>query len=92
VRKAAHLTVYGILAGLWLRAFLRERALPRSTASWTSLAITVAWACVDELHQTTVPTRTGSAMDVALDAMGAAAVLMLARAILEDGGPEMASR
>jgi VanZ family protein len=78
LRHVAHVTIYGVLAGLWLRAFLRERVLPVTTATWVALAITVAWACVDELYQTTVPTRSGSAMDVALDSAGAVAVLIVA--------------
>ncbi len=78
LRHVAHLTIYGILAGLWLRAFLRERVLPVTTATWAALAISVAWAGVDELYQTTVPTRSGSAMDVALDSAGAVAALIVA--------------
>lgn len=79
VRKSAHVVVYGLLAGLWLRAFVRERVLPWSAAAWATFAITVAWACVDELIQSATASRTGSAMDVALDAAGAALVLLVAR-------------
>src|SRR5688500_18733631 len=76
IRKAGHLAVYGILAGLWRRALVRERALAVPAASWAAFAISVAWACVDELHQSTVPSRGGSAMDVVIDAAGAAVVLL----------------
>ncbi len=86
IRKTAHLTVYGILAGLWLRAFVRERALPLPVATWAAFAITVAWACVDELHQATVPSREGSALDVAVDAVGAATILIVARAAQRRNG------
>jgi VanZ family protein len=79
VRKAGHLTIYGILAALWLRAFVRERVLALSAAAWAAFGITVAWACIDELHQSTVNSRTGSVADVALDALGAAVVVILAR-------------
>jgi VanZ family protein len=79
VRKSAHFTVYAILAALWLRAFVRERVLPLPAAAWLAFAITVAWACVDELHQSTVASREGSAVDVAIDAVGAAVVLVVAR-------------
>ena len=79
VRKSAHVTVYALLAALWLRAFLRERVLPLPAAAWVAFAITVAWACVDEMHQSTVASRAGSAVDVAIDAVGAAVVVLLAR-------------
>ncbi len=79
VRTSGHVAVYALLAGLWLRAFVRERVLPGSAAAWAAFAITVAWACVDELNQSTMASRTGSAMDVALDAAGAALVLRVAR-------------
>ncbi len=80
LRKAGHLTVYGILAGLWRRALVRERALSRPAASWTAFAISVAWACVDELHQSTVPSRGGNPVDVVIDAAGAAVVLLVSSA------------
>jgi VanZ family protein len=79
VRKSAHVTVYALLAGLWLRAFVRERELPLPAAAWVAFAITVAWACVDELHQSTVDSREGSPVDVAIDAAGAAVALIAAR-------------
>jgi VanZ family protein len=79
VRKGAHFTVYGLLAALWLRAFVRERVLPLSAAAWLAFAITVAWACVDEMHQSTTVSREGSPIDVAIDATGAAVVLLVAR-------------
>jgi hypothetical protein len=39
----------------------------------------VAWAIIDESHQATVSTRTGSARDVALDAAGAAVAVVAMR-------------
>ena len=69
VRKAAHLTEYAILAGLWIGALTPPR--PRTWAAWRAWAITVGWAVVDESFQTMTPSRTGSAWDVALDAGGA---------------------
>src|SRR5688572_20810207 len=59
VRKAGHFSVYGILAALWLRAFVRERVLALPAAAWAAFGITVIWACVDELHQSTVASRRG---------------------------------
>jgi VanZ family protein len=78
VRKAAHLTEYAILAALWFRAFTRTATSP-TTAAWLALAVSVACAVVDETHQALVPTRTGSAGDVMIDAVGALAALAAAR-------------
>lgn len=76
VRKAAHVTEYGILAMLWFRALTRGVSFRVPTAAWLALAISVATAIVDESHQATVPSRTGSAADVLLDSFGAAAALV----------------
>lgn len=79
VRKSAHLTLYGILAWLWFRAFRRERVLGASAAAAVALAVSLAWAVVDEGHQATVPSRTPSAWDVAIDGAGATAALAALR-------------
>jgi len=72
IRKSAHMTEYGILAALWFTALTRNTRLPRRGATWAALAVAVAWAAVDELHQATTTTRSGSAGDVGIDAAGAA--------------------
>jgi VanZ family protein len=74
VRKAAHFTVYGILSGL---AFYSWRASLPARLRWTfkwsglALALTLIAACLDEFHQSFVPSRTASPRDVLLDMMGA---------------------
>lgn len=40
-----------------------------------ALALTLAWAVLDELHQTTVPGRFGSLTDMLLNALGAVLAL-----------------
>jgi len=77
LRKGAHLTEYAILAALWYRAFTRERNHSARAASWTAFAISLAWAALDEWHQSFLPSRTSSAMDVALDGAGAALALVV---------------
>ena len=76
VRKAAHLTEYGILALLWFRTLTRGGGLRVSTGAGLALVICVASAIIDESHQATIPSRTGSASDVLLDSVGAAAALV----------------
>jgi VanZ family protein len=78
-RKAAHVTEYAVLSGLWFVALTRERGLPRRRAAWIALVVAVGWAILDELHQAIVPSRTASAMDVAIDALGAFAAAMVGR-------------
>ena len=78
VRKSAHLSEYAILAALWLRAFVRGRNLSPRTAGFLALAISVAWAILDELHQSFVPSRTASLADVLVDSAGALIALTVA--------------
>jgi VanZ family protein len=70
LRKAAHMTVYAILGALLLRALGRE--LP-------AFLVGVAYAVSDEIHQHFVEGRHGSAVDVALDAVGVTVGIYLFR-------------
>jgi VanZ family protein len=63
LRKAAHMVEFGLLWWLWWRALGFRRA-------GLAAAVTLAYAATDELHQTTVPGRDGSAADWAIDAAG----------------------
>lgn len=71
LRKAVHVTEYFILGLLLFRAFRGG-----SAAAWNwrwsffSLIGVVLWAAVDELHQSFVPARTASAVDVGIDITG----------------------
>jgi len=67
LRKAAHMTEFGLLWVLWLRALPG----PRVQAALSALAITLAYAVSDEIHQSFVPGRHASPLDVAIDAAGA---------------------
>jgi len=81
IRKAAHVTEYAVLAGLWWRAFWRPvRRDPRPwgwPVAGQALLGSTLWAAADELHQATTATRSASGRDVALDAAGAALGLLL---------------
>ena len=73
IRKSAHVTEYAVLAGLWWWAWA-----PRGASSGlAAFALSVATAVLDEIHQATTVTRTGSVVDILLDAAGAAAALVL---------------
>jgi VanZ family protein len=63
LRKGAHVTEYAILGGLLYRALGREAL---------ALALGIAYAATDELHQHFVHGRHASPVDVAIDAVGVA--------------------
>jgi VanZ family protein len=70
LRKAAHMTEYGLLWFLWHRALgFRHTAL--------AVAITLAYAATDELHQRFVTGRHGTPVDVLIDAAGVAIAIAL---------------
>jgi VanZ family protein len=74
-RKIAHLTEYAMLGFLAWRTALGEPALigarwPRPTA--VALIFCALYACTDEFHQSFVPGRQASPVDVLIDTFGAA--------------------
>ena len=78
VRKAAHFTEYAILALLAARAFATShQALLRRRWFITSLVLVILYALSDELHQTFVPSRTGSIYDSFIDMSGGLTALLL---------------
>ena len=79
LRKVGHLTEYGVLAVLWYRARAYRTAAWVPEAARLALLVAVAYAVTDEFHQALVASRTGSVVDVAIDAVGAAAGLLLLR-------------
>lgn len=81
VRKTSHITEYALLAILLWRAL--RKPLPgdsrpwSSSVAWQALAMAVFYAATDEFHQTFVPSRTGSIIDVLWDSAGATAGLLV---------------
>jgi VanZ family protein len=65
LRKAAHMTEYGIL---W---WLLQRALGESRRA-VAAAVAIAYAATDEFHQTFVSGRHGTPVDVLIDTAGIA--------------------
>lgn len=68
LRKGAHLTEYAVLGALLYRALGREPL---------ALAVGIAYAATDELHQHFVRGRHASPVDVAIDAVGVAAGMLV---------------
>ena len=70
--KLAHLTVFGLLCLLTLRARHGGFKPLAPRAATSAFALVVLWGVLDEVHQYFVPGRDASARDVAADALGAA--------------------
>jgi VanZ family protein len=89
IRKLAHPTVYGVLAGLnYLAVRVSGFAAPlRGAVIAFSLAVGVA--VFDEARQAGLSSRTGSALDVMLDASGCIAVLAVAVLFARRQSPRM---
>ncbi|HXF99124.1 MAG TPA: VanZ family protein [Gaiellaceae bacterium] len=68
LRKLAHLTEYAVLG------LLLARALAQPTAA---AALGTLYAISDEIHQAFVPGRSGAPLDVAIDAVGVVAGVLL---------------
>ncbi len=71
IRKFAHLAEYAILGALAFRAARGGERGWNATWALTALAIAAAIAIGDEFHQSFVPSRTGSPVDVLIDTAGA---------------------
>ncbi len=79
VRKLAHFTEYGILMLLGYWAFGRGLGYAPQPAWRYAIWTSIAYAIFDELHQLTVPGRTGNGLDVLIDAAGVLFVAYLIR-------------
>ncbi len=74
LRKSAHFVEYAVLSMLTYRALGTPDAGRRRAARLAgALALALSVAVLDEVHQGTTQTRTGSPRDVLFDAVGAAA-------------------
>jgi VanZ family protein len=70
LRKIGHAAEFAVLGALLTRAL---------GAAWLAFALGVLYAVSDEVHQLFVPGRTGSALDVVLDALGVAVGVLVWR-------------
>jgi VanZ family protein len=78
VRKSAHFTEFFILGCLAFWALRRGRPRRwRAPWSFQALALAVAWALLDEAHQSFVANRTASLADSGVDSFGAATSQLL---------------
>jgi VanZ family protein len=77
LRKLGHFTEYAILAYLARRAFVSSSYgfLRRCWFQW-ALGLVVAYALLDEFHQSFVPSRTASIYDSVIDVAGGITILL----------------
>jgi VanZ family protein len=68
LRKLGHVTGYALLATLWWWALRGVTTRPLLIA----VCVAFVYACTDEFHQTFVSGRTGTPVDVGVDAIGMA--------------------
>jgi VanZ family protein len=76
-RKVVHAAEYALLCALWWRAL--RPAAPSRVALVASLTVSIAYAVSDEVHQSFVPGRTGTPIDVSIDAAGAGLAALVIR-------------
>ena len=71
IRKSAHMIEYAILGALTVRALTTPGARISRPLIVRALVACAVYALLDEAHQTLVPSRTGSGIDVMIDIAGA---------------------
>lgn len=74
IKKGAHFGEFAVLAILVFRAIDAERSSVRQRA-FLALGVSLAYAVIDELHQSLVPGRNPSPFDLLIDSAGAIAGL-----------------
>jgi VanZ family protein len=87
IRKGAHVVEYAVLSFLSFRAAALSLSAARAAACAMLLCLTVA--TLDEAHQATLRTRTGTPWDVALDVAGAALGVAIRQRVA--GAPRVAA-
>jgi len=70
ISNLAHIPAYALLTFLWLKSFARAESKNNIIAFSLTLAGLVFFAISDEIHQSFVPGRTASFMDIGLDLIG----------------------
>ena len=70
-RKFAHIAEYAILTYLWFRSLWTRPGRFIPCVRW-SMSLSILYAMSDEWHQTFVPSREGTLIDVVWDAAGVA--------------------
>lgn len=82
VKKTAHMVIFGVLFFLCARA-LNDNSSPKSRWTFTlAFLFTLAYAVLDELHQSLTPGRHMKLTDVGFDMLGAFVVYLWLKRLL----------
>jgi VanZ family protein len=81
IRKSAHFIEYAILAILTGRALTAPGTRTSARVVVRALVYCALYACIDELHQFFVQSRTASPYDVAVDTIGASVGALIFAAV-----------
>ncbi len=79
LRKCGHFTEYAILSLLWFRTLQLGDKQWSNRAALLAFLLSALYAVTDEFHQSFVPSRGPSMIDVGIDSAGAAFSLMVLR-------------
>lgn len=85
VRKTGHVLAYGLMYGLWFRAFRGQAHYRLWRASLWSLGLCLFFSSMDEGRQGYYASRGGSIIDICLDLSGAGLVALIAAAVSTPG-------
>jgi len=72
ISNLAHIPAYALLTFLWLKSFAGTESKNNTIVFSLTLAGLMLFAVSDEIHQSFVPGRTTSFMDIGLDLIGIA--------------------
>ena len=70
IRKAAHMTIYGVLAFFAFLSAISYKTLPLYIRLSISYAFCLVYAAIDEYHQSYVSGRAGQFSDIIIDLIG----------------------
>ena len=79
IRKMGHFSEYAILGWLWYRSLQAGDPGWSGRSAFIALLLSTLYAASDEYHQTFVPSRGPSLIDVGIDSTGAAFSLLCLR-------------
>ena len=69
IRKGAHLSIY-TLVGILIMSFISTYKIHLKYKFLISIFVGLIYACSDEIHQSFIPGRTASVIDVGIDTLG----------------------
>lgn len=73
IKESLHLVEFAILYGFWVLAFLTFGELSKRS-NRIAVALSIVYAFVDEFHQSFVPSRSATVIDLVKDVIGVCAV------------------